>query len=66
MTPLLRNPTAFGHVVDALADHARRAFATVIAAPEARGFIFGAAAAARAGLGFVPIRKPGKLPGNFQ
>ena len=34
----------------------------MVVAPEARGFIFGAAVAARAGAGFIPARKPGKLP----
>ena len=48
--------------VDHLADRARAAGAEAIAGMEARGFIFGAAVAARMGVGFIPVRKPGKLP----
>jgi adenine phosphoribosyltransferase len=48
--------------VDHLADRARAADAELIAGMEARGFIFGAAVAARMGVGFLPVRKPGKLP----
>jgi adenine phosphoribosyltransferase len=45
-----------------MADRAEAAGAEVIAGIEARGFVFGAAMAARMGLPFVPVRKPGKLP----
>jgi adenine phosphoribosyltransferase len=62
ITPLLAHPGAFEAVIDAF----ERAFAgrgiDTIAAAEARGFIFGAPLALRLGAGFVPIRKPGKLP----
>jgi adenine phosphoribosyltransferase len=64
ITPLLGDGKAFGEVVDALVAIARTSKATKIAAPESRGFIFGAPTAAKLGIGFIPIRKPGKLPGK--
>jgi adenine phosphoribosyltransferase len=61
ITPLLADADGFGAVVRRLADRYRGRI-DKIAAIEARGFIFGAAIAHAAGVGFVPIRKPGKLP----
>jgi adenine phosphoribosyltransferase len=63
ITPLLADPVAFNALVDALAALAARHGADKICGLEARGFILAAPAAARAGLGFVPVRKAGKLPG---
>ncbi|MFJ6726894.1 MULTISPECIES: adenine phosphoribosyltransferase [unclassified Streptomyces] len=63
ITPLLADPAAFGALTDALAETARRTGATKVVGLEARGFILGAPVAVRAGLGFVPVRKAGKLPG---
>ncbi|NEC87185.1 adenine phosphoribosyltransferase [Streptomyces sp. SID12501] len=63
ITPLLADPEAFTALTDALADIAVRSGATKIVGLEARGFILGAPVAVRAGLGFIPIRKAGKLPG---
>ncbi|MCM3300278.1 adenine phosphoribosyltransferase [Streptomyces pseudogriseolus] len=63
ITPLLADPKAFDALTDALADVARRAGATKVVGLEARGFILGAPVAVRAGLGFIPVRKAGKLPG---
>ncbi len=62
ITPMLSSPAAFGAAIDALeAAFAGRGIES-IAAAEARGFIFGAPLALRLNAGFVPIRKPGKLP----
>jgi adenine phosphoribosyltransferase len=61
ITPLLRSPEGFGRAVALLAA-AGGHDADVVAAVEARGFILGGAIAERLGIGFVPIRKAGKLP----
>jgi adenine phosphoribosyltransferase len=62
LTPLMGDGVAFRETVERLAERASRRGPGVIAAIESRGFIFGAAVAARLGLAFVPLRKPGKLP----
>ena len=64
ITPLLADPVAFGALIDALAQLCVRFGADKVVGLEARGFILGAPVAARAGLGFVPVRKAGKLPGS--
>ena len=62
ITPLLKAPAAFSHVIERLADHyAGRPIDTVVAI-EARGFLFGAPLAQRLGKPLVPARKEGKLP----
>ncbi|MCC3770206.1 adenine phosphoribosyltransferase [Streptomyces sp. UNOC14_S4] len=63
ITPLLADATAFGVLTDTFAGMCERLGATKVVGLEARGFILGAPAAVRAGLGFVPVRKAGKLPG---
>ncbi|MFD8478809.1 adenine phosphoribosyltransferase [Kitasatospora sp. NPDC059673] len=63
ITPLLADPDAFGPLVDVLARFCVAVGADKVAGLEARGFILAAPVALRAGLGFVPIRKAGKLPG---
>lgn len=62
VTPLLRDPHGLGGVVDAFAERFRDRPVDVIAGVESRGFLFGAPLAVALGVGFVPIRKVGKLP----
>lgn len=62
ITPLLAEYTAFRSAIDRLADHYRGQPIDLIAAAEARGFLVAAPLALELEIGFVPIRKPGKLP----
>jgi len=62
ITPLLLNPAAAQQVTAELAAYARPLGVDIVVAAEARGFIFGGALAQAIGAGFVPARKPGKLP----
>jgi len=62
ITTLLQNPEALRASVDQLVGHYQDAGVEVIVGMESRGFIFGMPMAYRMGLGFVPVRKPGKLP----
>ena len=62
ITPLLKNPTALKISVDALAEPYRDQSIHTVAGMESRGFIFGSLVAAELGVGFIPLRKPGKLP----
>jgi adenine phosphoribosyltransferase len=63
ITPLVGDPAGLRRVTEALAPR-YRGKVDKIAAIEARGFIFGAALAHAVDAGFVPVRKPGKLPGK--
>jgi adenine phosphoribosyltransferase len=62
ITPLLRSPRALERSIHELAEPYRRAGITIVAGIESRGFIFGGCVARFLGAGFIPIRKPGKLP----
>lgn len=62
ITPLLKSPKAMSEVIDRLAEPFIDQQIDVVAAAEARGFIFAVPLAIRLGAAFVPIRKPGKLP----
>lgn len=61
-TPLMANGEAFRCACEELEEFAKECGATLIAGPEARGFIFGCPIAKDLGVGYVPIRKPNKLP----
>jgi len=62
ITPLLGDPAGLAACVDELAAPFEKQGVELVAAPEARGFVIGGMAAERLGAGFVPLRKPGKLP----
>lgn len=62
ITPLLQDGEAFKYTIKKLSEYATSKGATVVVGPEARGFMFGCPVANELGLGFVPVRKPGKLP----
>jgi adenine phosphoribosyltransferase len=62
ITPLLLDHDALHQAIDELADWSKEHNPDLILGAEARGFILGAAIACKAGCGFVPARRPGKLP----
>lgn len=62
ITPLLSNGEVFKKIIKDIAEFAKKVGANVVVGPESRGFIFGCPVAVECGIGFVPIRKPGKLP----
>ena len=62
ITPLLQNPEGLKVALDALASPFTGKGITAVAGMESRGFIFGVPVAERLGVGFIPVRKPGKLP----
>jgi adenine phosphoribosyltransferase len=62
LTPLMGHGPSFRACVDLLTERVRAHRPDVIVAVESRGFIFGAPVAAALGVGFAPVRKPGKLP----
>lgn len=62
ITPLMQNGEAFKKACLEISEFAKKVKAQVIVGPESRGFIFGCPVANQLELGFVPVRKPGKLP----
>lgn len=62
ITPMMANGEAFKYACEQLAEYAKRVGAEVILGPESRGFMFGCPVAYTLGIGFVPVRKPNKLP----
>jgi adenine phosphoribosyltransferase len=66
ITTLLKDKTGFATLIDALSEHFISEKVDLVLGMEARGFIFGPAVAYRLNAGFVPVRKPGKLPAATQ
>ena len=62
ITPVLQNPEAFKYAINEFTTYAKDLAVDVVVGPEARGFLFGVPTALDLGVGFVPVRKPGKLP----
>jgi adenine phosphoribosyltransferase len=62
ITPLLKDPEILNFAVNALIEPFRQSDINAVVGMEARGFIFGSLAATALGVGFIPLRKPGKLP----
>jgi len=62
VTPLLADPAGLALAIELMANPFRNAAIDVVVGPESRGFIFGTAVATALSAGFVPVRKPGKLP----
>lgn len=62
ITPLMNNGEAFKYATDKIVEFAKEHNVDLVVGPEARGFIFGCPVSYALGIGFVPVRKPGKLP----
>ena len=62
ITPLMADGEAFGEACNQMKEFAKSVGATLVAGPESRGFIFGCPVAKDMEIGFVPVRKPNKLP----
>ena len=66
ITTLLKNPTALSQAFDELYDSTKELMVDKVVGIESRGFIFGAMLAQKLNAGFVPVRKPGKLPAETE
>lgn len=62
ITPLMQDGEMFKAVTNEFVNFAKEVEADIVVGPEARGFIFGCPVSAELGIGFIPVRKPGKLP----
>jgi adenine phosphoribosyltransferase len=62
ITPLIGNGKAFQYATELFVNFTKEVGADLIVGPDARGFIFGCPVATNLGLGFIPVRKPNKLP----
>ncbi len=66
ITTVLKDPTAFNYVIKELSKDFYGDDIDLVVGPEARGFIIGSSVAYELGAGFVPVRKPGKLPADIE
>ncbi|MDW7672848.1 MAG: adenine phosphoribosyltransferase, partial [Bacillota bacterium] len=62
ITTLLKDPKALCYTIDEISRHLKEKQVEIVAGPESRGFIVGVPVACQLHAGFVPVRKPGKLP----
>lgn len=62
ITTIMDNGEAYGYAIDQIAEYAKDLDIDIVVGPEARGFIIGCPVAYKLGIGFAPVRKPGKLP----
>ncbi len=62
ITPLMNNGAAYKEATDKIVEFSKENKVDLVVGPEARGFIFGCPVSYALGIGFVPVRKPGKLP----
>ncbi len=62
ITPLIKEGPAYKYAIEEISKFAKECGAKLIASPESRGFIFGCPVATNLGIGFIPFRKPNKLP----
>jgi adenine phosphoribosyltransferase len=65
ITTLTRDKEAYKYSIDKIVEDLRSRGVDYVVGPEARGFLIGAAVAYGLGVGFIPVRKPGKLPGTI-
>ncbi|MEA5026480.1 MAG: adenine phosphoribosyltransferase [Erysipelotrichaceae bacterium] len=62
ITPLMANGAVYAEACNQIVEYAKHVGAELVVGPESRGFIFGCPVSFSLGIGFVPVRKPGKLP----
>ena len=62
ITPLMNNGEAYKYATEKIVEFAKNHHIDIVVGPEARGFIFGCPVSYALGVGFAPVRKPGKLP----
>ena len=62
ITPLMNDGEAYKYATEQIVEFAKENNIDIVVGPEARGFIFGCPVSYALGVGFVPVRKPGKLP----